>query len=192
MIRRPPRSTLFPYTTLFRSQAARRHAPSARPGSTPVDAVRDVALGGAPLRLRHLALDGAAGHRRAAHPPAALARARARGDGGFGDHRDPLRHAGRRPPGHLGGLSGARGQHRGPGHPVVLGGYPLHPVSRGFLRLGAAPRVHAPWVNPWANFQMMIWPVVTVGYRYAAVTTRMTRSTVLEVLREDYIRDRKS
>src|SRR5713101_3813022 len=45
-----------------------------------------------------------------------------------------------------------------------------------------------PWVNPWANFQMMIWPVLTVGYRYAAVTTRMTRSTVLEVLREDYIR----
>jgi peptide/nickel transport system permease protein len=45
-----------------------------------------------------------------------------------------------------------------------------------------------PWINPWANFQMMIWPVVTVGYRYAAVTTRMTRSTMLEVLREDYIR----
>jgi peptide/nickel transport system permease protein len=45
-----------------------------------------------------------------------------------------------------------------------------------------------PWIDPWANFQMMVWPVVTVGYRYAAVTTRMTRSTLLEVLREDYIR----
>jgi peptide/nickel transport system permease protein len=45
-----------------------------------------------------------------------------------------------------------------------------------------------PWVNPWANFQIMIWPVLTVGYRYAAVTTRMTRSTLLDVLREDYIR----
>ena len=45
-----------------------------------------------------------------------------------------------------------------------------------------------PWVDPWANFQQMVWPVLTVGYRYAAVTTRMTRSTVLEVLREDYIR----
>ncbi len=44
------------------------------------------------------------------------------------------------------------------------------------------------WVDPWVNLQMMVWPVVTVGYRYAAVTTRMTRSTVLEVLREDYIR----
>src|SRR5437660_4976178 len=30
MIRRPPRSTLFPYTTLFRS--AHRRAPSLRPG----------------------------------------------------------------------------------------------------------------------------------------------------------------
>jgi peptide/nickel transport system permease protein len=45
-----------------------------------------------------------------------------------------------------------------------------------------------PWVDPWANLQQMVWPVVTVGYRYAAVTTRMTRSTLLEVLREDYIR----
>ena len=45
-----------------------------------------------------------------------------------------------------------------------------------------------PWVDPWANFSMMVWPIVTVGYRFSAVTTRMTRSTVLEVLREDYIR----
>jgi len=46
----------------------------------------------------------------------------------------------------------------------------------------------SPFSNPWANFQQMVWPVVTVGYRYAAVTTRMTRSTVLEVMRDDYIR----
>jgi peptide/nickel transport system permease protein len=44
------------------------------------------------------------------------------------------------------------------------------------------------WVSPAANFQQLVWPVVTVGYRYAAVTTRMTRSTLLEVMREDYIR----
>ena len=44
------------------------------------------------------------------------------------------------------------------------------------------------WADPWANLSQLIWPVVTVGYRYSAVTTRMTRSTVLEVLREDYIR----
>ncbi len=34
----------------------------------------------------------------------------------------------------------------------------------------------------------LIWPALATGYRYSAVATRMTRSTVLEVLREDYIR----
>lgn len=42
--------------------------------------------------------------------------------------------------------------------------------------------------DPWENFKQLIWPIVSVAYRYAAVTTRMTRSTVLEVMREDYIR----
>jgi peptide/nickel transport system permease protein len=42
--------------------------------------------------------------------------------------------------------------------------------------------------DPWENFKQLVWPIVSVGYRYAAVTTRMTRSTVLEVMREDYIR----
>src|SRR3712207_8875060 len=35
MIRRPPRSTLFPYTTLFRSPALARREGSFRPGSCP-------------------------------------------------------------------------------------------------------------------------------------------------------------
>src|SRR2546430_11147417 len=34
MIRRPPRSTLFPYTTLFRSRRARRAVPGRRPWGT--------------------------------------------------------------------------------------------------------------------------------------------------------------
>src|SRR2546429_2469354 len=33
MIRRPPRSTLFPYTTLFRSERAWASSPSARPSA---------------------------------------------------------------------------------------------------------------------------------------------------------------
>ncbi len=58
------------------------------------------------------------------------------------------------------------------------------------LYVGWAPPLEftPPWVDPWANFQQMVWPVLTVGYRYAAVTTRMTRSTLLEIMREDYIR----
>jgi peptide/nickel transport system permease protein len=44
------------------------------------------------------------------------------------------------------------------------------------------------WENPAENLSMLIWPALTVGYRYAAVATRMTRSTLLEVLRDDYVR----
>jgi peptide/nickel transport system permease protein len=44
------------------------------------------------------------------------------------------------------------------------------------------------WVDPKANFLQLIWPALAVGYRYSAVATRMTRSAILEVLREDYIR----
>jgi peptide/nickel transport system permease protein len=42
--------------------------------------------------------------------------------------------------------------------------------------------------DPWENLKQLIWPIVTVGYRNAAVAARMTRSTVLETMREDYIR----
>ena len=51
------------------------------------------------------------------------------------------------------------------------------------------PMVYTPfWVNPWQNMLQLIWPALAVGYRYSAVATRMTRSAILEVLREDYIR----
>ncbi len=42
--------------------------------------------------------------------------------------------------------------------------------------------------DPVANLSALIWPALSVGYRYAAVATRMMRSALLEVLREDYIR----
>jgi peptide/nickel transport system permease protein len=44
------------------------------------------------------------------------------------------------------------------------------------------------WEDPWENLSQLIWPALAVGYRYSAVATRMTRSSTLEVLREDYIR----
>ena len=51
------------------------------------------------------------------------------------------------------------------------------------------PMVYTPfWVNPWENLAQLIWPALAVGYRYSAVATRMMRSAMLEVLREDYIR----
>jgi peptide/nickel transport system permease protein len=48
------------------------------------------------------------------------------------------------------------------------------------------------YINPfddfWGNFQQMTWPAVTLGYFQAAFIARMTRSSLLEVLFEDYIR----
>ena len=44
------------------------------------------------------------------------------------------------------------------------------------------------WEDPVHNLSMLIWPALATGYRYSAVATRMTRSAMLEVLREDYIR----
>jgi peptide/nickel transport system permease protein len=44
------------------------------------------------------------------------------------------------------------------------------------------------WQDPITNLSVTIWPAASVGYRYAAVATRMMRSSLLEVMREDYIR----
>ena len=44
------------------------------------------------------------------------------------------------------------------------------------------------WTDPRANLAQLLWPALAVGYRYSAMATRMTRSTVLEALREDYVR----
>ncbi|MDA1090753.1 MAG: ABC transporter permease [Proteobacteria bacterium] len=46
----------------------------------------------------------------------------------------------------------------------------------------------SPFEDLGANMSQLIWPAVATGYRYSAVATRMTRSALLEVLREDYIR----
>jgi peptide/nickel transport system permease protein len=44
------------------------------------------------------------------------------------------------------------------------------------------------YVDPVANLTQLIWPAMAVGYRYCAVTARMIRSSLLEVMTEDYIR----
>jgi peptide/nickel transport system permease protein len=42
--------------------------------------------------------------------------------------------------------------------------------------------------NPWENFRYLIMPAVTLGIAQGALLARMTRSMMLEVLNEDYIR----
>ena len=42
--------------------------------------------------------------------------------------------------------------------------------------------------NPWQNFKQMIVPGVVLGAALSAITMRLTRTMMLEVLRQDYIR----
>jgi peptide/nickel transport system permease protein len=44
------------------------------------------------------------------------------------------------------------------------------------------------WESPLQNLQQFLLPAAVLGFRLSAATMRMTRSTVLEVLREDYVR----
>ncbi len=50
--------------------------------------------------------------------------------------------------------------------------------------LGYVPLIE----NPIVNLQQLIWPALALGYIQAALVARLMRSSMLEVLREDYIR----
>ena len=51
------------------------------------------------------------------------------------------------------------------------------------------PLTYTPlYVDPWQNMAQLIWPALAVGYRYSAVVARMMRSSIIEVMNEDYIR----
>jgi peptide/nickel transport system permease protein len=44
------------------------------------------------------------------------------------------------------------------------------------------------WEDPWANFQLVIGPALVLGLGQGAYIARMSRSCLLEVVREDYVR----
>jgi peptide/nickel transport system permease protein len=44
------------------------------------------------------------------------------------------------------------------------------------------------WENPWQNFQIVIGPALVLGLAQGAYIARMSRSCLLEVIREDYVR----
>jgi peptide/nickel transport system permease protein len=44
------------------------------------------------------------------------------------------------------------------------------------------------WQDPWKNFQVVIGPAAVLGLGQGAYIARMSRSCLLEVIREDYIR----
>ena len=49
-----------------------------------------------------------------------------------------------------------------------------------------------PLQNPWTNFQQLVFPALALGYAEAALVSRLVRSSLLEVLREDYVRTARS
>ena len=80
---------------------------------------------------------------------------------------------------------------------VSIGGITMPPFWVGsliilFLVLGfrwLPPMEYVPLTqDPGANLLQLAFPALALGYFYAAVVSRMTRSTMLEVLRQDYVR----
>ncbi len=47
---------------------------------------------------------------------------------------------------------------------------------------------HVFWEDPWGTAVQLIVPALLIGYRLSAVLARMMRSTVLDIVRDDYIR----
>ena len=48
------------------------------------------------------------------------------------------------------------------------------------------------WDDPWVNMQQLFFPAIALGTSQMAFLARITRSAMLEVLREDYIRTARS
>jgi peptide/nickel transport system permease protein len=44
------------------------------------------------------------------------------------------------------------------------------------------------WQDPWQNFQLIVGPAIVLGLAQGAYIARMSRSCLLEVIREDYVR----
>jgi peptide/nickel transport system permease protein len=50
------------------------------------------------------------------------------------------------------------------------------------------PTLFPLWDDPVKNLEIVIWPSLVLGLGISAFTARMARSTLLEIIREDYIR----
>src|SRR3989449_11526718 len=179
MIRRPPRSTLFPYTTLFRSHRAGAGAPPAPSHGNPVERRRDASRAAherrrrrGPLR-RHRVLGGGrarqagAGDLRArvrpARRPAGRLRVRRRPRGqrrrGHGRRapRDPLpRRPGRRP------ARPARHGGRG-GRSVVSSRERLRQILVLLVGVIALGTIGYQLIERWGVFDSLYMTVVTVS-----------------------------
>ena len=74
----------------------------------------------------------------------------------------------------------------------VLGLLFIYILSAGFGVLPAMGEFTPFWVDPWQNFLQMILPAITLGFAFAASVTRISRSAMLDVLSDDYVRTARS
>jgi peptide/nickel transport system permease protein len=70
----------------------------------------------------------------------------------------------------------------------VIGLLALYVLSVGFGVLPKLGEFTPIWRDPLVNLGQMILPAVTLGFAFAASVTRISRSAMLDVLTEDYVR----
>lgn len=70
----------------------------------------------------------------------------------------------------------------------VLGLLIIYILSAGFGVLPTMGEFTPIWVDPLRNLGQMILPAITLGFAFAASVTRISRSAMLDVLKDDYVR----
>jgi peptide/nickel transport system permease protein len=74
----------------------------------------------------------------------------------------------------------------------VLGLLIIYALSVGFGILPAMGTFISPFDDPLGNLEQMILPAITLGFAFAASVTRISRSAMLDVLNDDYVRTARS
>jgi len=70
----------------------------------------------------------------------------------------------------------------------VVGLLIIYFLSVGFGVLPTMGSVAPLWQDPIANLSQLILPAITLGFAFAASVTRISRSAMLDVLKDDYVR----
>lgn len=74
----------------------------------------------------------------------------------------------------------------------VLGLVIIYILSAGFGILPVMGTFTSIWQDPLTNLSQMILPAITLGFAFAASVTRISRSAMLDILKDDYVRTARS
>jgi peptide/nickel transport system permease protein len=74
----------------------------------------------------------------------------------------------------------------------VLGLLIIYVLSAGFGVLPVMGAFSSLWRDPLSNLSQMILPAITLGFAFAASVTRISRSAMLDILSDDYVRTARS